>query len=82
VIGLAVFVSVLRWLLTTRERVTLIILTGLMLGSLRALWPWQDEDRGLLAPSGDVGITVLLGVIAAVVVLALVAVERRFANSG
>lgn len=82
VIGLAVFVSVLRWLLTTRERVTLIILTGLMLGSLRALWPWQNDDRGLLAPSGAVGITVLLGVIAAVVVLALVALERRFSNSG
>ena len=38
-LGLGVFVSGLQWLLTNRHRVTLVIMTGLMLGSLRALWP-------------------------------------------
>ena len=43
VFGLAVFAKVLRWLLVNLRRVTLVVMTGLMLGSLRALWPWQDE---------------------------------------
>lgn len=81
VLGLAIFVSVLRWLLANRLRVTLVILSGLMLGSLRALWPWQDEDRGLLAPSGDVLLVVVLAILSAAVVLGLVALERRFAAS-
>lgn len=77
IIGLGVFVSVLRWLLDHHARITLAILTGLMLGSLRALWPWQDEDRGLLAPTTDVGISIVLAAISAAIVLALIAVERR-----
>ena len=81
VLGLAVFVSVLRWLLAHRLRVTLVILSGLMLGSLRALWPWQDEDRGLLAPSGTVLLIVVLAIISAAVVVGLVALERRFGAS-
>ena len=44
VFGLAVFAKVLRWLLVNRRRVTLVVMTGLMFGSLRALWPWQDES--------------------------------------
>ena len=78
VLGLAVFVSVLRWLLTNRLRVTLVILSGLMLGSLRALWPWQDDDRGLLAPSDNVALIGVLAIISAAVVLGLIALERRF----
>jgi len=62
-------------------RVTLVILSGLMLGSLRALWPWQDDDRGLLAPSGNVAIIVVLAIISAAVVLGLIALERRFGSS-
>jgi len=78
VLGLAVFVSVLRWLLMNRLRVTLVILSGLMLGSLRALWPWQDDDRGLLAPSGNVTLIGVLAIISAAVVLGLITLERRF----
>ena len=33
----------------TQFVVILAIMTGLMAGSLRALWPWQSEDRELLA---------------------------------
>ncbi|MEZ7822084.1 MAG: DUF368 domain-containing protein, partial [Candidatus Nanopelagicales bacterium] len=50
ILGLAIFVSLLKWLLENRARVTLVIITGLMLGSLRALWPWQGPERELLAP--------------------------------
>lgn len=77
IFGLAAFVSFLRWLLDHHTRITMAIIVGLMLGSLRALWPWQDEDRGLLAPSSDVLSVVLLAVAGAVIVAVLLWVERR-----
>jgi putative membrane protein len=49
-LGLASFVSLLKSLLDQRARPTLVIIAGLMLGSLRALWPWQGEDGELLTP--------------------------------
>ncbi len=63
-VGLGLFVSVLQWLLEHRRRVMLATMTGLMIGSLRALWPWQDES-GLQAPGADllpVVLLVLLGI--------------------
>jgi putative membrane protein len=76
-IGLSTFVLVLQWLLRHRPRPTLIVITGLMVGSLRALWPWQDEDRTLLPPTGPVVPLVLLAVAGGVAVLVLLIVERR-----
>ncbi len=81
VIGLGAFVTLLKWLLVRRAGITLAVLTGLMVGSLRALWPWQDDDRNLLAPASDLpsaGLMVLVGM--AVVVLLLLA-ERRLGMS-
>ena len=77
IFGLAVFVSFLRWLLDHHARITMAIIVGLMLGSLRALWPWQDEDRGLLAPSSDVLSVVLLALAGVAIVAVLLWVERR-----
>ena len=77
VIGLAAFVSLLQWLLEHKTRITLVVLTGLMAGSLRALWPWQTEDRELLAPSGDVGQIVLLFGIGIGMVVVLLVLEKR-----
>jgi len=76
-VGLAAFVKVLQWLLRERRQAMLAVLAGLMVGSLRALWPWQDEERGLLAPSGSVGTVALLALAGAAVVSALVLWERR-----
>lgn len=75
VLGLGVFVSGLQWLLAHHYRVTLVIMTGLLLGSLRALWPWQSTQNDLLAPSGDVGLAIALFIAGVTLVLALVAVE-------
>jgi putative membrane protein len=75
-IGLALFVRVLQHLLSNFHRVTLAIMTGLMAGSLRALWPWQGEGRELLGVGEDapsVAIAVVSGV---AVVVALLIVER------
>ena len=75
VAGLALFVPALQWLLAERRAMTLAIMAGLMVGSLRALWPWQDTSGGALAPSGDVVTVVGLVLGGIVLVLALIAVE-------
>ncbi|WP_415948232.1 DUF368 domain-containing protein [Streptomyces sp. KLOTTS4A1] len=77
VCGLALFVKLLKWLLENYHHLTLVVMTGLMAGSLRALWPWQDDDRGLLAPSGSVPLTFGLMALGAAVVVAVLVVERR-----
>lgn len=81
IVGLALFVTLLRWLLEHRSRVTLTVVTGLMIGSLRALWPWQTEDRGLLAPSGDVLVVVVLALAGAAFVAGLLWLEHRLGLS-
>jgi putative membrane protein len=50
IVGLALFSSALRWLLVNLRSITLVVMTGLMLGSLRALWPWQDNVGQLGSP--------------------------------
>ncbi|MBH0128782.1 DUF368 domain-containing protein [Salinibacterium sp. NK8237] len=75
IVGLGLFVSGLQWLLKNRRRVTLVIMTGLMLGSLRALWPWQTESGEVLAPESDFGVVLLLIAIGAAVVLGIIAAE-------
>ena len=54
------------------------ILTGLMAGSLRALWPWQTEDRGLLAPGENIGSALLLFAIGFGIVALLLGLEQHF----
>jgi putative membrane protein len=51
IVGLGAFSTLLSWLLENMRQVTLVIMTGLMLGSLRALWPWQEQQGGVLAPT-------------------------------
>lgn len=51
ILGLAAFVSLLQWLLEHRRRLTLVLMTGLMVGSLRALWPWQSGSGELMLAS-------------------------------
>jgi putative membrane protein len=77
IVGLGSFVVVLQWLLTHRRRITLVVMTGLMVGSLRALWPWQGEDRELLAPDAA-SLPVVVGLFAAgvTVVAVLLFIER------
>jgi putative membrane protein len=80
--GLALFVKVLQWLLVHRRKATLAVMTGLMVGSLRALWPWQEQDRTLLAPGEEVGPVVALAVLGATVVGVLLLVEARSRRMG
>ena len=41
VTGLVLFVRLLNWLIQRYHSITLACLTGLMLGSLRKIWPWK-----------------------------------------
>lgn len=81
IIGLGAFVTLLKWLLTHRAGITLAVLTGLMLGSLRALWPWQDDDRGLLAPGASAGAAIAMAVVGVLVVVVLLLIERKLGMS-
>ena len=56
-IGLGAFSKLLDYLLEKRHDVTMAALLGLMAGSLRALWPYQEADRSLRLP--DLGEPVL-----------------------
>lgn len=77
-VGLASIVKLLQWLLEHWQRITLVILTGVMAGSLRALWPWQDDSRNLLAPTEHVGSVITMALLGfAVVVVTLVVGRRR-----
>jgi len=76
VVGLALFVTGLQWLLEHRHSITLACMTGLMLGSLRALWPWQSEDGALHAPDEALGSAIALFLVGIAAVLTLLVVER------
>ncbi len=80
VVGLSLFVNVLRLLLARFHAGMLALMTGLMLGSLRALWPWQDDAGQALAPSGGIASTVLLAGAGAAVVLLVVWMQARLSR--
>jgi len=79
VTGISAFSTLLRWLLAHWHDLTMAALVGLMLGSLRALWPFQADDRSLRTPvEGDpVVAVVILGLLGLAVVLAMVVVGVR-----
>ena len=90
VVGLAVFSSLLNWLLEHHEQTLMASLLGLMIGSIRVVWPWPngvgvigdtaDENvRGtdLAWPDfGDLAGGVALAAVAAVATLLIVRVAE------
>ncbi|GAA4757695.1 DUF368 domain-containing protein [Citricoccus nitrophenolicus] len=81
-LGMVVVVKLLKWLLEHHQTITLAVLTGVMLGGLRTLWPWQDESRALTGWGDDAGPAGLLALagfaVVAVLVVVDVRVQRRF----
>lgn len=89
--GLLGFSRLLRWLLARYESVTLAALCGLMLGSLRKIWPFKvvltpDEPSLKLkrfanilpeAVDGSTAVTIGLGIVALAAVLTLEAQSRK-----
>jgi len=81
IFGLGIFVKALQWLLANYSTITLTIMTGLMLGSLRALWPWQGDSRELLPPEGDVLVVSSLALGGFILVVLLIVVETVLRRS-
>ena len=84
VVGLAAFSTLLNWLLTRAHDLVLAVLLGLMLGSVRILWPWPMQegfaDPGLGAPVGNQWLLALSlgsGTFAVVWMLGLLLPDRR-----
>jgi len=75
--GFALFVKALQWLLDHRREITLVVLTGVVVGALRALWPWQGEGRELLPPGEQIGLAILMLLVGAGIVLGLFVLGRR-----
>lgn len=73
--GLALFSTALRWLLVNQRRITLVVMTGLMLGSLRALWPWQNNLGQPLSPESLTPL--VFSAAGALIVLLLLWVQSR-----
>ncbi len=80
IVGLALFVRGLHWLLHHHHTLTMVAMAGLMLGSLRALWPWQDDAGAVMTPDGNWPWVLLLMALGAVGVLTLVAVDRKMSG--
>lgn len=93
IVGLALFSTFLGWLLDNHGDNVMAAMVGLMLGSLRVLWPWpngvgvisEDESEvidgtGLELPAGDEILgPVTLGVLGFVIVMAIARIGKRFA---
>ena len=81
VVGLSVFSTLLNWLLEHYRNLMLAAMIGLMLGSLRVLWPWPGgtDTTELAAPAtGDaVLVPIVLAVVGFVVVVAIELVSTR-----
>jgi putative membrane protein len=78
-VGLGLFSQVLHWALENHYDGVIAALIGLMIGSIRVLWPWPDgvDSTQLHAPDSAVGAAALLAVLGLAVVLAVTWVSER-----
>lgn len=53
VIGLVSFAQILSWLFKRYHDLTVALLTGLMVGSLRKIWPWKEVLQTITDRHGD-----------------------------
>jgi putative membrane protein len=94
VIGLALFSTVLGWVMERAFNTVMAALIGLMVGSLRVLWPWPNgvgvisrdqteviDGTGLEWPAADEWFQpVALAVVAMIVVLAIARLGKRYSH--
>ena len=79
VVGLALFSTVLTWALEHHHDLVMAAMVGLMLGSLRVLWPWPlgTKTTDLNLPAGDVAIPILLAIAGCALVIGVELVATR-----
>ncbi len=82
VVGLALFSTLLNWLLERYHRWVLAAMIGLMLGSTRVLWPWPNgtNTTTMTLPRDDVVVPLLIMVIGAAVVVIVDLLAVRFVH--
>jgi len=54
IVGIVSFVRVLSWLFSRYHDLTVTIITGIVLGSLRKIWPWKEIVRSITTSHGKV----------------------------
>ena len=54
IVGLMAFSRVLNWFFRHYHDLTIALLTGLMLGSLRKIWPWKETVETMVNQHGEV----------------------------
>lgn len=74
--GIALFIRTLDYLVSQHHTLTMATMAGLMLGSLRALWPWRGDGTTLAAPSGNVGWLVGMIALGGIIAGAIMILER------
>jgi putative membrane protein len=75
-------ISIVQLVLRALERIprfTVVLMAGLMAGSLRALWPWQDASARY--STGDIGVPLLFMVVGAAFVLLMMVLDARAAKA-
>jgi putative membrane protein len=82
VIGLALFSQVLHWALVEHEPTVMAGLIGLMIGSIRVLWPWPNglDSTELGWIEGPVLVPIGLMILGFVVVVAIDLISARIAG--
>ncbi|MDO5661127.1 MAG: DUF368 domain-containing protein [Brachybacterium sp.] len=76
-VGLVVIVKFMRFLLVRFHRGTMVVLSGVMIGALRTLWPWQSDAGALQAPTDTWPTMAALFVLGIAAVQLLVLIESR-----
>ena len=79
VVGLSLFSQLLHWALNEHYDTVMAVMIGLLLGSLRVLWPWPDgaDSVALGAPDEAVAVTLGLAAFGLVLVLGIDYVAHR-----
>jgi putative membrane protein len=78
IVGLALFSQLLHWALNEHYDTVMAVMIGLMLGSLRVLWPWPDGAASVELGAPDEAVAATVGL--AVFGLALVLMIDRIAH--
>lgn len=83
VVGLSLFSTALSWALDRDHDLVMAAMVGLMLGSLRVLWPWPGgtDTTELARPAGDVAVPVLLAIGGTLLVIGVELIATRFQPS-
>ena len=83
-VGLTTFVRLLSWLLDKYRNITMALLSGLMIGSLRRLWPWKSDTNPMnpILPE-TINNEILLSIAIAIVgMMAILTITKISANMG